>query len=379
MLSHFLLTMALQADSGLDHIPQEIDLNVVTEFTVSLPESSTTVCAVLHSLVDGSTTECKVTELDQGQYSVSLLPQTRGRHELTITSDGAEMEGSPFKVFVRYAPQMMGRPVYVIEGVSRPAGVALRGNTELIITEMEPPAVCIRDRQGKMIRSFEQGQGCVQWDNPYGVAIDSEGCVYVADLINCKIHKFSKEGSILKSVGGDCSGTDDSGQVAFPAGIKISRDDRVYICDDTNQKVHIFDKNLDLLSSFGEIGDQPGQFQSPSDIAFDSDGHVFVADTKREKIMKFSPEGGFLSEFEMKSHNSSDLELGICVSASGQMYVSDFWNHRIVVFNVAGEFVATFGKKGSEPGEFDMPAGIAVDEDGYVYVCDQRNCRVQVF
>lgn len=340
---------------------------------------SSTVCAVLRSLVDCSTTECKVTELDQGHYHLSLLPQTRGRHELTITSDGTAIAGSPFKVFVRYAAQMMGRPVHVIEGVSRPAGVALRGNSEVIITEMEPPAVCIRDRQGKMIGSFEQGQGCTQWDNPYGVAIDSEGCVYVADLINCKIHKFSKDGSILKSVGGECAGSDDSGEVTFPAGIKISRDDRVYICDDTNQKVHIFDKNLDLLSSFGEIGDQPGQFQSPSDVAFDSDGNVYVADTKRERIMKFSSEGAFLSEFEMKSHTSSDLELGICVSSSGQMYVSDFWNHRVVVFNVAGEFVTTFGKKGSEPGEFDMPAGIAVDEDGYVYVCDQRNCRVQVF
>lgn len=353
-----------------------MDLNVATEFVISLPDTSATVTAVLRCLVDSSTVECKVTDSGGagGQYLVTLLPTTRGRHELTITSGGVEVEGSPFKVFVRYAAQMMGRPVHVIEGVSRPAGVALRGNSELIITEMEPAAVCIRDRQGKMIRSFEQG--CTQLDSPYGVAIDSEGCIYVAELINCKIHKFSKDGTVLKAVGGDCEEID--GQVAFPAGIKISCDDHVYICDDTSRKVHVFDKNLDRLFSFGEAGDKPGQFQSPSDIAFDSDGNVFVADTKRERIMKFSPQGEFVSEFEMKGQNS-EMELGICVGTSGHLYVSDFWNHRVVVFNTAGEFVTAFGKKGSKPGEFDMPAGIAVDEDGYVYVCDQRNSRVQVF
>ena len=210
------------------------------------------------------------------------------------------------------------------------------------------------------------------------MAIDSEGCVYVAELINCKVHKFSRDGEIIKAVGGECGDNGDSEHVAFPAGIKINRDDRVYICDDTNQKVLVFDKNLDFLFSFGEMGDKPGQFQSPSDVAFDADGNVFVADTKRERIMKFSAQGEFELEFEMKDENA-ELELGICVGSSGQVYVSDFWNHRVVVFDKKGEFVTTFGKNGSAPGEFDMPAGITVDEDGYVYVCDQRNSRIQVF
>ena len=375
------LLLIVQVVSGLDGIPRQIDLNVATEFTLSLPDSSATVCAVLRSLVDGSTVQCQVSESRErgGEYHVSVVPGTRGRHELSIMSAGVEVEGSPFKVFVRCSPQLMGRPVHVIEGVSRPAGVALRGDSEMVVTEMEPAAVCVRDRHGKMIRSFEQESP--QLDNPYGVAIDSEGCVYVAELINCKVHKFSKDGEIIKAVGGECGDSGDngdSGRVAFPAGIKISRNDHIYICDDMSQKVLVFDKNLDFLFSFGEMGDKPGQFQSPSDVAFDSDGNVFVADTKRERIMKFSPRGEFELEFEMKGQ-SSELELGICVSNSGQMYVSDFWNHRVVVFNTAGEFVTAFGKKGSAPGEFDMPAGIAVDEDGYVYVCDQRNSRVQVF
>jgi DNA-binding beta-propeller fold protein YncE len=358
----------------LKEVPKQIDLNSPTEFSICLPDppSSLPVTVELRSLVDGSVDECKVTEAE-GKCTVSVLPTCRGRHELTISAGGTPLEGTPLKILVCCPPQMLGRPVNIINGVSRPAGVALRGNGELVVTETEPAAVCIRDREGKVIKSLEQGSP--QLDNPYGVAIDSEGCVYVAELINCKVHKFSRDGEFLKAVGGECSSKED---VAFPAGIKINHNDHIYICDDTNKKVHVFDKNLDKLFSFGESGETPGHFQSPSDVAFDADGNVFVADTKREKIMKFSARGEFSSEFEIKGQ-SSELELGICVGPSGHLFVSNFWNHQVVVFDATGQFVTSFGRKGAEPGEFDTPAGITVDDDGFVYVCDQLNSRIQVF
>lgn len=351
-------------------------MNVKTEFVITLPESSTSVTAVLHSLVDGSTIQCEVTDegSEGGRYVVAVLPTSRGRHELIVTSNGITVEGSPINILVCCPPQLLGRPVRIIEGVNRPAGVALCGNTELVVTEIEPAAVSIRDRQGKLLKSFEQ-----ELDNPYGVATDSEECVYVAELINCKIHKFSNDGTSLKSAGGECNDEGSNlSHVAFPAGIKINSNDHIYVCDDTNKKVYVLDKNLDMLFSFGEGGDDLGHFQSPSDIAFDADGNVFVADTKRRQIMKFSPQGKFITEFEMKGQ-SSELELGICIGPSGDLYVSDFWNHRVVVFDSVGRFITEFGKAGSEPGEFDMPAGITIDEDGYVYVCDQMNSRIQVF
>ena len=336
------------------------------------PSSPSPVTATLRSLVDGSLAECKVTE-SGGRHTVSVLPTSRGRHELTISSGGTQFEGTPVQILVVCPPQSLGKPVNIIGGVSRPAGVALRGNDgELVVTETEPAAVCIRDREGKVIKSLEQGSP--QLDNPYGVAVDSEGCVYVAELINCKVHKFSRDGEFVKAVGGECSDED----VAFPAGIKINHHDQIYICDDTNQKVHVFNKNLDKLFSFGASGEGPGQFQSPSDVTFDADGNVFVADTKREKIIKFSPRGEFFSEFEVKGQ-SLERELGLCVGPSGHLFVSDFWNHRVVVFDAGGKFVKSFGMKGTEPGEFDSPAGITVDSHGFVYVCDQLNCRIQVF
>lgn len=49
------------------------------------------------------------------------------------------------------------------------------------------------------------------------------------------------------------------------------------------------------------------------------------------------------------------------------------------VFTTDGAHVTTFGQNGNSEGEFDHPWGICVDEDGFVYVCDTENNRIQIF
>ncbi len=71
---------------------------------------------------------------------------------------------------------------------------------------------------------------------------------------------------------------------------------------------------------------------------------------------------------------------GIAIDANrGLVYVSDSVSHHISVFTSKGQFVSTFGKRGSEPGEFNYPNGLAVSADGILYVCDTKNNRVQCF
>ena len=356
----------------LEHVPSQVELNVTTEFTISLPhggnsEDEVVVSVTLTSFVDGSTLECPVSQLGHNEYSVVVKPLRRGRHELRVRSRAGEVPGSPCAMFVHCPPQLLGKPVRVVEGLGHPAGIAFRGNSEFIVTEVEPAGVSLWSKDGRKLSEFE---GTTSLDNPYGVAVDAEGCIYIADLINCTVHKISADGKYLKAIGG-------SDQLAFPAGIKINPEGLIYICDDGNQNICVYNRELEPLFNFGEVGNDPGKFMSPSDLAFDCDGTVFIADTKRERIMAFLPDGRFKMEFGIKGQ-STELEMGVCISR-GFVYISDFWNNRIVVFSTAGEFVTSIGQEGSNPGEFDQPAGIAIDDDGFVYVCDQRNNRVQVF
>ena len=61
------------------------------------------------------------------------------------------------------------------------------------------------------------------------------------------------------------------------------------------------------------------------------------------------------------------------------MYVSENTNNHVSVFHTSGEFVHSFGKEGSGRGDLNNPYGIAINQDGFVFVCDEGNNRIQVF
>jgi DNA-binding beta-propeller fold protein YncE len=69
----------------------------------------------------------------------------------------------------------------------------------------------------------------------------------------------------------------------------------------------------------------------------------------------------------------------VAVDTQGFVYVADAFNHRIQKFDSNGKFIAKWGSLGSDDGEFYSPWGVAVDAQGFVYVADSRNHRIQKF
>ena len=70
---------------------------------------------------------------------------------------------------------------------------------------------------------------------------------------------------------------------------------------------------------------------------------------------------------------------GIAIDQEGNVYVADTDNHRIQVFSSNGTFISKWGEYGSGNGTFNQPEGIAIDQEGNVYVADTANNRIQVF
>ena len=93
-----------------------------------------------------------------------------------------------------------------------------------------------------------------------------------------------------------------------------------------------------------------------------------------------SKDGEFLRSFGCDGTGVNKLAypVDICI-VSPYIYVVDYIKRAIVVYTTEGEYVTSFGQKGSKEGDFDNPFGVSVDEDGFVYVCDFVNCRVQIF
>ena len=95
------------------------------------------------------------------------------------------------------------------------------------------------------------------------------------------------------------------------------------------------------------------------------------AEYKYEFVRKWGSEGSEDGQF--------DTPAGVALDGDGNVYVTDTRNHRIQVFNSEGNFLRKWESRGSEDGQFDRPYGLAIGSDGNVYVADTGYYRIQVF
>ena len=313
--------------------------------------------AELKSVVNDSVVHAKFTSKGRGVYEVIYTTDVRGRHTLIVKVNGAQIAGSPFQVFARIYPTLLGKPVRVVEGVNYPWEIALNGKQQLVVAEWSGKKVTVFDREDKKVQAIKSDK----LSHPTGVAVDKDDNIYVSDDSNCLLLKFSKEGKLVKVVGQ--RGTQ-PGQFDDHGIIKVIND-KVYVCDCGNNRVQILNTELEYMNSFGCYGDGVGQFKYPSDITQDRAGNLYVTDTNNNRVQVFDCKGQFLSTFNKKGAASEQLKSphGICVGSDQLVYVCDKGNKCVSVFKTSGEFVTSFG-------QFNYLVGIVIDDDGFVYLSD---------
>jgi DNA-binding beta-propeller fold protein YncE len=165
------------------------------------------------------------------------------------------------------------------------------------------------------------------------------------------------------------------GQLSQPRGVALDSQGNIYVADFGNDRIQKFSPQLQFLKEWGTKGDLPTQFKQPGDVAVGPDDLVYVADTWNQRVQVFTPEGEYKREWTDKYYGPR----GLAVAPSGAVYLADTGNHKIRKFDDKGTEVASWGGLGSEPGQFTEPVGVAVDAKGDVYVVDNGNARLQIF
>lgn len=126
-------------------------------------------------------------------------------------------------------------------------------------------------------------------------------------------------------------------------------------------------------------------FIMPHGLTVDKDNNVWVTDVGLHQIFKFSHEGKLLmvlGEAKVPGNDRAHFNrpTDVAIASNGSFYVSDgYENSRIIKFSAEGKYLFEWGKKGTQPGEFDIPHSIDLDNAGNVYVADRENNRIQVF
>lgn len=126
-------------------------------------------------------------------------------------------------------------------------------------------------------------------------------------------------------------------------------------------------------------------FIMPHGLEIDKENNVWVTDVALHQIFKFSSNGTLLltlGEAQVAGNDKEHFNLptDVAVSDDGSFYVSDgYGNSRVVKFSKDGTYLFEWGKFGNKQGEFNIPHGIDLDKNGFVYVADRENNRIQKF
>jgi len=167
------------------------------------------------------------------------------------------------------------------------------------------------------------------------------------------------------------------------AGVAVDSNDRVYAFNRGDHPVIIFDRDGNFISSWGE-----GIFERPHGIALGPDDTLYCTDDGDHTVRHCTKDGKVLMTIGVPG-KPSEYECGDpfnrCTQVAtdpktGDLYVSDgYGNSRVHKYSPDGKHLFSWGQPGTDPGEFNLVHNIATDKDGYVYVADRENHRVQIF
>lgn len=141
-----------------------------------------------------------------------------------------------------------------------------------------------------------------------------------------------------------------------------------------------------VLNESGIGGAEPGQMLAPRNVAVAADGRIFVADSGNHRIQAFDASGAFLYQWGGSGTEPGQFNepWGIAVDDES-LFVADTWNHRLQKFTLDGEFVAVFGRSGSpaegienDLGLYFGPRDIAILDDDLLLTTDTGNHRMQL-
>lgn len=222
------------------------------------------------------------------------------------------------------------------------------------------------------------GSGNGQFNLPFGITVDPSGSVYVTDINNHRIEKFTSTGAYVTQWGSLGNG---NSQFNGPNGVCADAAGNIYVMDTGNHRIQKFSAAGVYLKQWGSLGTGNGQFNAPTSMAVNAAGDVYVADFNNHRIQKFTSGGDYLLQFGTPGSGDGQLSspYGVAVDPAGNVFVVEIGTHRVSKFSGTGQFIKSWGGVGSTPGLFLGPRGCTVDPYGNLYVVDYGNSRIQKF
>ena len=263
---------------------------------------------------------------------------------------------------------------------SLPMIAALLG-TQAAFAQASP--VCVNDapdpyQRGSSFAALPDGR---TWGSTAGVAVAPDGTIWAYDRCGANscagstldpIIAFAADGKVLRHFGG--------GLFQMPHGLTVDVSGNVWVTDNAakdgkGMQVYKFSPEGEILLTLGKPGggDAPEGFSQPNAVAIAANGDIFVSQGHTARgdkllIQVFSPEGKFIASFGGKGSGPGELDMphALAFDASGRLLVGDRNHNRVALFTRDGSYLGEWK-------QFSRPSGIVVTKDQMIYVADSES------
>ena len=247
---------------------------------------------------------------------------------------------------------------------------------------------------------------------PHGLAIDTSGNIYIADGANNRVRKTSATGIITTVAGTGSSGYSGDGgdataaALSGPTGVAVSSDGTVYIADNGNNRIRKVSPTGTIATlagngTSGYTGDgspaTAAAISRPYAIALDTNNNVYFTDLGNNVVRKITTSGtittvagngsgGYAGDGGAATNAELNTPYGLTIDRSGNLYIADAGNSRIRKVSLAGT-ITTFagtltsgytGDGGAATlAKLHYPIDVATDATGNIYIADELNYRIR--
>ncbi|SFC68193.1 NHL repeat-containing protein [Parapedobacter composti] len=276
-----------------------------------------------------------------------------------------------------------------------------RSTTGPVFEYMVPPAIYRAETYaGTGQEGYAEGpRQSALLNRPGGVVFDSKGNLIFSDRNNNRIRKISPDGQVSLVAGTGTQGRQDGpahqATFAWPYGIAIDKDDNIYVADRNNHLVRKIDAATGMVSTiagstqgYAEGNRTEARFNQPLDVAVADDGTVYVADYNNSRIRKIAPDG-MVSTYVgdgTQAHQDGPRETarvnrapGIDIDHEGNLIIADRFNYCVRKVTPDGMVTTIAGSRSRQYGYADGPEadalffgiwGVHAAADGHIYIAE---------